>query len=105
MQACQHLPRRALRAPPPPAPARAAAVRGRARAVRAAAGVTDQSARVRGDPARVCFATADVGAWPAWSPVTKSAVKLGTPGAPIQKGTRFELKQELFGGIYSYAML
>lgn len=86
---------RAARAAPPPRRPR----------LRVAAGVTDQSARVRGDAARVCFAVADVARWPEWNPITKSAFKRGDPAAPIQKGTRFELRQELFGGVYAYDML
>jgi hypothetical protein len=86
--------RRASRPAPPP----------RRPCVRAAAGASDQTARVRGDAARVCFAVADVAAWPEWSPVTKAALKLGPPAEPIKEGTRFELEQELFG-VYSYTML
>lgn len=77
----------------------------RPRAVLVRAGASDHAARVRGDAAQVCFFCSDLTAWPAWSPITKSAVKLGNQAQPIQKGTRFELQQELFGGVMAYSML
>lgn len=83
----------------PRRPARAAAVRVAA----LAAGAADFTVRVRGDPGRVSFYCADLREWPSWSKITKSAAKLGPPAEPIGKGTRFELKQELWG--VSYTML
>jgi hypothetical protein len=86
-------------APAPPRPPRA-----RARRLHVSAGVTDQTARVCGDPERVCFLVSDVASWTAWSPITKKADKRGPPADQIQVGTRFELQQELFG-VYSFTML
>jgi hypothetical protein len=81
----------------------AAPRRARLRVAALAAGASDHTVRVRGDPGRVSFFFADVAAWPAWSPVTKAAVKLGAAGDPIARGSRFELQQNLWG-VLSYKM-
>ncbi|KAI8471597.1 MAG: hypothetical protein J3K34DRAFT_520416 [Monoraphidium minutum] len=90
------------------APARALAPRrGRARCVRPAAiqaGAADHTARVRGDAALVSYYCSDLAAWPAWSPITKAAVKVGVATDGVEAGAKFELKQELWG-VLSYPML
>jgi hypothetical protein len=69
-----------------------------------AAGAADHTVRVRGDPGRVSFYCADLAAWPAWSPVTRSAVKLGAAGEPVARGSKFELEQSLWG-VLTYKMM
>ncbi|GBF91196.1 hypothetical protein Rsub_04865 [Raphidocelis subcapitata] len=86
-----HAPAAAARPAPRPHPGRGRAPGAR---VLALAG-GDATVRVRGDPSRVSFYVSDLTSWPAWSPTTKAATQLGVAGAPVARGTRFELQQRL----------
>lgn len=76
----------------------------RLRVVALQAGTADHTGRVRGDAQRVSWYVSDLTTWPAWSPITKSAVKLGVATDPVKRGSKFELKQELWG-VLAYDML
>jgi hypothetical protein len=86
--------------------ARAPAPRARAVLVRAggAAIAGDATARVRGGAQQVSWYAAEVASWPEWSPACRVAVKLGAASEPVQRGTRFELRQQLPLGLLAFPM-
>eukprot|EP00877_Chromochloris_zofingiensis_P006933 jgi/Chrzof1/2493/Cz11g17180.t1 len=58
---------------------------------------TDHTARVRGDSKRVHRYVSNLQRWQAWYPGTKQAIRLGSVDAPLMRGAKFELKQDLWG--------